>query len=194
MHQNYLHQFTPAAVPGMTGTGLCGKVPSMQPSSPPPYRINIKRTRKLNVTSGAADFLRANDKIAPLLPTVRRNASLQKDCGAILPAMFDACDVLQLAEGQLTLSTPNAALASRLKQQLPKLQDALQQRGWQINAIRIKVQVRRIVERSAPAKQALLSNQALRAFDNLGSSLEDTPQNAALIAALQNLVKRHQQK
>ncbi|WP_394778006.1 DciA family protein [Undibacterium sp.] len=166
----------------------------MQPSSPPPYRINIKRTRKLATTSGAVDFLRTNDKIAPLLPTIRRNASLQKDCGAILPAMFDACDVLQLAEGQLTLSTPNAALASRLKQQLPKLQDALQQRGWQINAIRIKVQVRRTVERAAPAKQALLSNQALKAFDTLGTTLEDTAQNAALISALQNLVQRHRQK
>ncbi len=92
------------------------------------------------------------------------------------------------------MSTPNAALASRLKQQLPKLQDALQQRGWQINAIRIKVQVRKMVERPPPTKQLLLTKQAVKAFDELGNRLEDIPQNAALRAALQNLVKRRLQE
>ncbi|MET3116938.1 hypothetical protein AAKU64_001151 [Undibacterium sp. GrIS 1.8] len=171
---------------------VCGKVPSMQASSPPPYRLNIKRGRKLPVTTGAADFLRSNDQISPLLPTIRRNAKLQKDCGNLLPAMFNACDVLQLEEGQLTLSAPNAALATKLKQQCPKLQDALVQRGWQINAIRIKVQVKRKVEPKPYVKQCSLSNQAVNAFNVLENTLENTPRNAGLIAALHNLVKRHQ--
>lgn len=164
----------------------------MQASSPPPYRINIKRGKKLAEAAGITSYLRSNDKIAPLLPTIKRNASLQKDCGSLLSSIFDSCEVLQLAEGQLTLSTPNAALASKLKQQLPKLQVNLQERGWQINAIRIKVQATKTVAKPSPVKQLALSDPAVRAFDELGNALEDTPQNQDLKAALQRLVRRRQ--
>lgn len=166
----------------------------MESSSPPPFRINIKRGKKLFVASGVSSFLAANDKISPLLPTIRRNASLQKECGSILPAIFVSCEVLQLMEEQLTLSTPNAALASKLKQQLPKLQSQLQLRGWQINAIRIKVQVKKVVEKILPVRQLALSDPAVHAFNALENALEDTPQNDALRAALHRLVMRHQQK
>ena len=165
----------------------------METSSHPPFRINIKRGKKLFAASGVASFLASNDKISPLLPTIRRNATLQKECGTILPAIFGSCEVLQLADEQLTLSTPNAALASKLKQQLPKLQSQLQQRGWQINAIRIKVQVKKTVEKSLPVKQLVLSDPAVRAFGELENTLEDIPQNDALRAALHRLVRRHQQ-
>ena len=97
-------------------------------------------------------------------------------------------------EEQLTLSTPNAALASKLKQQLPKLQSQLQLRGWQINAIRIKVQVKKVVEKILPVRQLALSDPAVHAFNALENALEDTPQNDALRAALHRLVMRHQQK
>lgn len=164
----------------------------MQTSSPPPYRINLKRGRKPPEASGISAYLLSNDKISPLLPTIRRNASLQKECATILPAIFDSCEILQLADEQLTLSIPNAALASKLKQQLPKLQTQLQLRGWQVNAIRIKVQVRKTVEKTSPVKQLVLSKQAVHAFDELEHALEDTPQNTALRAALKHLVQRRQ--
>lgn len=170
---------------------VCGMVLRMSTSPNPPYRINIKFGKKLTGASDAADFLRRNDKISPLLPTIQRNASLQKDCGAILPPMFDSCEVMQLADGQLTLSAPNAAIAAKLKQQCPKLQSHLQDRGWQINAIRIKVQVRRVVEKVAPPKQLALPGRALQAFGALENALEDTPQNADLRAALHHLIQRH---
>jgi hypothetical protein len=154
------------------------------------FGMNIKRGRSLPTAGGAANFLRVSDSISPLLPTIKRNASLQKDCRKILPLMFDTCEILQLSEGQLTLAVPNAAVASKLKQQCPKLQDALQQLGWQINVIRIKVQVRKVVEKAPPVKQAILPSNAVNAFESLQSSLEDTPQNAALRAALAQLVRR----
>jgi hypothetical protein len=163
----------------------------MHSSSPPPYRINIKRSRKLPEASGITSYLQSNDKISSLLPAIKRNASLQKECCAILPGIFDSCEVLQLADEQLSLATPNAALASKLKQQLPKLQSQLQLRGWQINAIRIKVQVRKTIEKPSPVKQLVLSDKAVEAFDMLGQTLEDNPQNAGLIAALGRLVQRH---
>jgi hypothetical protein len=169
---------------------LCGMVLPMQTSSRPPFRVKIKRGRKPPEASGINAYLLRNDKLSPLLPTIKRNASLQKECCAILPVIFDHCEILLLAEEQLTLAAPNAALASKLKQQLPKLQSQLQLRGWQINAIRIKVQVRKTIEKPAPVKQLLLSEKAVQAFEVLERTLEDSGQNAELKAALNRLVQR----
>ncbi|PXX43994.1 DciA family protein [Undibacterium pigrum] len=163
----------------------------MSTFSRPTYPINIKRGRKVPGASEAGDFLRSNERISQLLPTVQRNLKLQKDCGLILPPIFASCEVMQVTEGQLTLSAPNAALATKLKQQCPKLQAFLQERGWQINAIRIKVQVRRVVEKPVAVKQIAFSGKALQAFGQLEHALEDTPQNADLRAALARLIERH---
>jgi hypothetical protein len=89
------------------------------------------------------------------------------------------------------MSTPNASIAAKLKQQLPKLQAHLQQRGWQINAIKIKVQVKRMIEKPEPTKQAILTGSALLAFKDLENSLDATPQNADLKAALSRLLSRN---
>lgn len=142
-------------------------------------------------TRGVADFLQTNDKMAAILPAVTRIVALQQDCSAVLPAVFDACSVLQFDGGHLVLATPNAAFAAKLKQQLPKLQDALLQRGWQVNAIRLKVQVRKIAERARPAKQLVLPSKAISALASLNESLDDSPRNEALKAALSAMVKRH---
>lgn len=92
------------------------------------------------------------------------------------------------------MATPNAALAAKLKQQLPKLQDALLKRGWQVNAIRIKVQVGKIAEKTTPQKNLTLPGKAISALESLSQSLEDSPQNEALKTALTNLVSRHKKE
>jgi len=148
------------------------------------------RTRKAPGATGAVDFLRAHDRMSAILPAITRLAALQRDCAALFPMLFENCTVLHLENGQLTLAAPNAALASRLKQQLPKLQDALLQRGWQVNAIRIKVQVARPPEERPPTRAKSLSKQALASFSALESSLEDTPRNAALRAAIAAMTRR----
>src|SRR5687767_13208362 len=122
-------------------------------SSQPHFQSTRASTKNVRGVTGVTDFLRAHDKMATLLPALTRIAALQKECAAILPALFDACSVMQFEAGQLTLSTPNAALATKLKQQLPKLQDALLKRGWQVNAIRIKVQVGKLAEKIVQKKQ-----------------------------------------
>jgi hypothetical protein len=163
-------------------------------TSSPPYRMHIKRGRPVPGTSGAADFLRIHDKISPLLPTIQRNLSLQKDCMALLPFMFETCEVMQLSDGMLSLSAPNAALATKLKQQCPKLQAGLQERGWQINAIRIKVQVRRVIAKAPPPKQLALPGKALQAFTELQNSMEKSSRNDGLNQAIARLIEHHSQK
>lgn len=141
---------------------------------------------------GVAEFLGAHEKLGALLPAVTRMAQLQRDCAQNLPAMFDACDVLQFASGQLVLTVPNAALAAKLKQQLPKLQESLCRQGWQVGAVRLKVQTGRPPEKTAAPKQLRLSPQALPALAALDSQLENSPRNAALKAAIETMLRRHQ--
>src|SRR5450830_755362 len=155
----------------------------MSASLPPPHRIHIKRGRAVSMASGASDFLRANDKLAPLLPAIQRNLALQKDCETILSSLFEYCEVILVAA--------NAAIATKLKQQCPKLQLQLQQRGWQINAIRIKVQVKRVIEKPLPVKQLSIPKTALQALSNLEKNIENNAQNADLRAALMRLLQRH---
>jgi len=160
----------------------------MRPSSFIPFKQSSTAQKS---AKGAAEFLRSHDKLAALLPAVTRMAALQKDCAAALPAMFAHCAVLQFEANQLVLSTPNAALAARLKQQLPKLQDELLQRGWQVNAIRLKVQVAKTLIKSTASKQLMLPAQALSAFAELSEALDDSPRNQTLKAALGSMMQRH---
>lgn len=148
--------------------------------------------RKFNQpVSGATDFLRGNATMAALLPTVARLASLQKDCAQALPAMFSQCDILQFEGGHLVLATPNAAVAAKLKQQLPKLQAELEKRGWQIHGIKLKVQVIKSIAPVVHTRALVLPVKAMAALDELSHALPASKQNQQLIDALRAMVGRH---
>lgn len=151
-------------------------------------RAPVKTTSRV---TGVTDFLRLHDKMAALLPAVQRLVALQEECVKLLPALFDKCSVLQFETGQLVLAAPNAALATKLRQQLPKLQENLLKRGWQVNATRIKVQVGKPAEKQIQPKQLALPTQAMTALASLQESLEEGPQNQALKAALAAMLRRH---
>ena len=152
--------------------------------------MHIYGTKTHRTSREATDFLRGNDRMASLLPAAMRMASLQKDCAAALPPMFGLCDVLSFEEGALTLATPTSAVAAKLKQQLPKLQAALQKRGWQVNHIRLKVQVTRSLPPVVHTRVLEMPETAVSAFEELGTALADTPQNAQLIAAIKAMAAR----
>ena len=152
-----------------------------------PARSRVKRP---DHARDAAEFLRHDDKLAALLPAARRFATLQRDCAAALPAMFDAVGILAFENGQLVLAVPNAALAARLKQQLPKLQETLLKRAWQVTAIRLKVQVRPDEVETAPPKVATLGKTGASAFAELEKSLENAGADKGLLAAVAGLVRR----
>jgi hypothetical protein len=144
------------------------------------------------ITPGIHDFLRRGT-LAALMPTVTRMVALQKDCATALPAMFQHCDILACENGQLVLAMPNASLAAKLKQQLPKLQAELNQRGWNIEAIKLKVQVTKSIPPVVHTRPLLLPNKAVSSFAELSETLPASPQNAGLIAALRLLVRRRQE-
>lgn len=141
---------------------------------------------------GALDFLRTHDRMAALLPAAARMAELQKECIALLPDTFHACTVVQFEAGCLVFSAPNAALAAKFKQRLPKLQEALLQRGWQVDAIRVKVKVMPAPPPPAMSrKEKLLPRHAVSALAELEQQLDASPRNAALRAAIQTMLERH---
>lgn len=157
----------------------------------PAYPRPQRRAQSTGKVTGAIDFLQSHHKMAHLLPTVSRLLALQKDCATILPAMFHACQVLNLEAGQLVIATPNAALASKLKQQLPKIQNDLLKLGWQVNAIRLKVQVPIPDVVSPSIEKRQFTESAKTAFATLSTELGDGLQNAALKHAVLSLIKNH---
>ncbi|MES2317818.1 MAG: DciA family protein [Pseudomonadota bacterium] len=146
------------------------------------------KTRKTAIE--VTDFLRRNDKMAGLLPAAMRMASLQTDCARALPPMFSHCDVLSFQDAQLVLATPSSAVAAKLKQQLPKLQAALQKKGWHVVDIKLKVQVTRSIAPVLHTRQLVMPTTAVSAFEELGSALPQTEQNATLIAAIKAMAAR----
>ena len=159
----------------------------MRSSSFTPYRQVPLKTAALK---DASDFLRTHDKLAGIMPVITRLAALQAACTAILPVMFRSCSVLSYESEQLVLAIPNAAIASKLKQQLPKLQDNLHKRGWQVIAIRLKVQVTQEIEKKETKRQMQLSPGACAAFADLDQALEDSPRNKELKAALAAMMQK----
>ncbi len=152
--------------------------------------MHIYGTRNRPTSFEATDFLRSNERMARLLPTAMRMADLQRDVGMVLPAMAGNCDVLSFQEGVLVLAVPSSAVAARLKQQLPKLQSSLQGRGWQVESLRLKVQVTRAMPERVEMRTLELPETAVHAFEELRDSLPDTPQNAALVAAVKRLAEK----
>lgn len=156
----------------------------------PTSLMHIYGTRNNPTSFEATDFLRSNERMARLLPAAMRMADLQRDVGMTLPALAGNCDVLSFQEGVLTLAVPSSAVAARLKQQLPKLQGSLLARGWQVNSLRLKVQVMRAMPEQVQMRTLELPEKAVAAFEELGETLPDTPQNAALVAAVKRLAER----
>jgi hypothetical protein len=162
-------------------------------TSPPLRPVHLYGTRVRNTSIVATDFLRANERMASLLPTALRMASLQKDIAAALPPMFGNCDVLSFQDSALVLATPSSALAAKLKQQAPKLQADLVKRGWQIDSVKLKVQVTRALPTTVEMRVLELPERAVSAFEELGDALPDTAQNARLIAAIKSMAARRRQ-
>ena len=124
------------------------------------------------------------------MPAATRMASLQSDVAKALPLIAGSCGVMSFEEGVLVLGAPNAAVAARLKQQVPTLTAALQKHGWQVQSIRLKVQVTQPIEPRYVPRQLSMPDSAVDAFKQLGQDLEQSGANADLVAALNRLAAR----
>lgn len=148
-------------------------------------------TNRKHAPQEATNFLLGNARLAALLPAVQRMAKLQQDCREVLPSAFKTCEIFAFDGGELTLAVPNTAVAAKLKQQVPKLQEALNGNGWQINNIRFRVQMPKGTPHTGPSGEGLkLPDAAVDSFDELSQKLEPTAANEPLIEAMRRLVAR----
>lgn len=168
--------------------------PALWYVAPMPVKLPFHhgRSKRGPTAPGIHSFLNRG-ALAALMPTVNRLMALQKDCASALPVMFQHCDILQFEAGQLVLATPNAAVAAKLKQQLPKLQSELERRGWHVTAIKLKVQVTKSLPPVVHTTGLELPTRAVDAMEDLSAALPASKQNLALIAALRRLVKRRRE-
>ncbi|WP_338845936.1 DciA family protein [Massilia sp. W12] len=158
--------------------------------------LSYRQTTGNQSGGAAAEFLRQHRRMAGLLPQASALLALKAECMKLLPSMFASCEVVRFEAGLLVIHLPNAAMLTKLKQQLPKLQEHLAQRGWQVTSIRLKVQVSAPAPTPAPASAPprQLSQAALAALDELEHNLAQDRHSQDLHAAVKALLQsaRHQ--
>jgi hypothetical protein len=148
-----------------------------------------QRSMVASATS-AIDFLQRHDAAAGLLPTAQRLLKLRRDVLALMPAALrEICEVTGFDDDTVVLHVSSAGAAAKLRQTLPRIRDGLLDRGWKVNAIRMRVQPKTYSDISttwrAPSTASIPAG-ALDAFAELSASLE----HPALKSAVERLLRR----
>ncbi len=96
---------------------------------------------KQNTAVSAMEHLQRDACADRLLPTALRLLDIESHLKELLPATFrSAVEVCQLHDGELLLTVQSPALASKLKQALPRLREGITSRGWKVSSIVLTVQ------------------------------------------------------
>jgi len=148
-----------------------------------------QRSSVASATS-AIDFLQRHEGAAGLLPAAQRLLKLRRDLLALMPAALRGlCEVSGFDDETVMLQVSSAGAAAKLRQTLPRIRDGLIDRGWKVNAIRMRVQPRTSSGISTTWKSpstTAIPGGALDAFSALNSKLE----HPALKSAVERLIRR----
>ena len=144
----------------------------------------MMRTNPNSTSTAVIDFLQRHEAAATLLPGAQRAIALQRDLRALLPdASKDSCDVSGFDDATVTLRVSSAGAAAKLRQTLPRLRAGLTERGWKVNAIRIRVQPSGIPVVSTAWRSRTATSippGAIGAFIALSGNLDDSPLKSAV--------------
>jgi hypothetical protein len=111
---------------------------------------------------------------------VRRLLALQDILTEVLPDKLASSTTVALsAADDLVLFADNGAAAAKLKQLAPRILAFFRQRGHEVTAVRVQVQVR-IRHNPLPQKQISLSPTACQAISELSATLGASPLKSAL--------------
>lgn len=142
-----------------------------------------------NASVPIIDYLQRQGGAPTLLPTAQRMLELRQDVLALLPATLgESCEVSE-SDGAVSLRVASAGVAAKLRQTLPRVERGLIERGWQVSAIRIRVQPRTIDDAPVtvtPRNGPDMPADAIEAFASLGREVPDSP----LKDAIERLVRR----
>jgi hypothetical protein len=118
---------------------------------------------------------------------VEQIAALERDLAELLPDyLATSVEPGFIKDGVLAIFAAHNALAARLRHLEPRLVADLQQRGWAVESLKIRVRPRP-VEAPPPIKQARMTRVGADALHDLSESLAPSP----LQAALARMAARH---
>jgi hypothetical protein len=146
-----------------------------------PQRFDPRRPQAVS------DVLDRTDAFRALRAGVEQVAALQRDLTSLLPDYLAAnVEPGFIKDGVLALFAAHNALAARLRHIEPRLLADLQQRGWAIDSLKIRVRPQPMKE-PAPIKQARMSAAGASALHDLAETLAPSP----LQEALAKMAARH---
>src|SRR6201991_5214758 len=122
-----------------------------------------------------ADVLARTDAFSALRAGVEQIAALERDLTELLPDYLAASvEPGFIKDGVLALFAAHNALAARLRHLAPRLLSDLQQRGWPVNALKIRVRPQSMKE-PPRVKQARMSRAGADALHELSETLGPSP-------------------
>lgn len=150
-----------------------------------------RRTTHNSLTATLAlNWLRADQHGASVLATAKNLLAAEQEAShALPPGLAKVCRVARIEKQRLTLAVPSAAYASKLRQLGPSILARLNDAGWNLNEITVRVQgslAQNMTESSTRTTEPL-GPGALDAFSELRSNLQPGP----LSDAIERLLKHH---
>lgn len=134
-----------------------------------------------------AEVLGRTDAFAALRAGVEQIAALERDLKQLLPSyLATSVEPGFIKDGVLSLFAAHNALAARLRHLEPTLLSELQQRGWAVNTLKVRVRPQPVKE-PPPIKQARMTPAGADALRELSETLTPSP----LQAALAKMAARH---
>ncbi len=136
-------------------------------------------------------WLGTDQHAAGILATAHDLMAAEQTVRKTLPqGIAKVCRVARMDTETITLAVPAAAYASKLRQLGPRIIRALNQAGWLVSRVQVRVQgaLARPDRPTRTRHVQPLDGQALQAFDALQKQLEPGP----LSDAVQRLLNRHQ--
>ena len=133
------------------------------------------------------DFLEAPDGAGKVLAHARLLLRLTHLYQTIAPAHLAAASHLaNYKSGIVVIHATSGAVATKLKQLAPTLDDGFSRKGVECNGVQVKVQARESGTQSRTSTPKPLSPNASRSLSDLRDNLPESP----LRAALQTLIER----
>ncbi len=135
------------------------------------------------------DLLHRAEAFTALRAGVEQIAGLQNDLRILLPDYLRAhVEPSFIKTGTLTLFTAHNALAARLRQIEPRLLAELQQRGWPVSQLKVRVRPQAAPEPSR-IKAARMTTAGAAALHQLAASLDPSPLQMALARMAERYAK-----
>jgi len=128
------------------------------------------------------DFLNADEAMARLAAHAGRLLKLQRLFEEKAPAaLARTCRIANFKSGVIFIHAENGAVAAKLRQILPSLNEELRAGGVDVTEIRIKVQPLDIaVQHKSPAQAAVLGDAGRASIVRLADSLPEGPLRESL--------------